>query len=352
MLYHCVGIDISKDHFHAALCTRKDLDLKFSVTKKWDNNKTGFSQFLKWVNQQISKGTEVHFLMEATGVYHEHLAYFLDGKSKPVHIVLPNTSKHFFQSLNVKSKTDKIDARVLAQFGVERKHTVWQPPKPIYQNLRNLTRYKLQLQNQKNSLENIGHSKEYTANITPMIVRANKRLVKQLDKEIEMIKKEIVKLIESDSELNERISKICTIKGCAIQTAASIIAETNGFENFKSMKQLASYAGYDVVQHQSGSSIDKPGRISKKGNRYIRATLYLPSMSASQHCPELADLNQRIKKKTHIGMKGQVAVQRKLLLLIYTLWKSGEEYIPNYHKTKVAKANAMATQDSTVMILP
>ena len=129
---------------------------------------------------------------------------------------MPNTSKHYFQSLNIKSKTDKIDARVLSQFGVDRKHPVWQPPKPIYQKLRDLARYKVQLQKQKNGLSNIGHSKEHSAKVDPLILRANKRLIKQLDKEIELIKKEIEKHVSSDSELKEKIRKICTIKGCGI----------------------------------------------------------------------------------------------------------------------------------------
>jgi len=352
MISYCVGIDISKDHFHAAICTRLGWDLKFSKIKKWDNTKDGFKKFLQWVKKQIPKDTNVHFLMEATGVYHEKLAYFIHEKSHPVHIVLPNTSKHYFQSLNIKSKTDEIDARVLSQFGVERKHSLWLPPKPIFQKLRNLTRYKVQLQKQKNGLSNIGHSKEHSAKVDPLIIRANKRLIKQLNKEIELIKKEIEKHISRDSDLKERIRKISTIKGCGIQTAAAIIGETNGFQLFKSMKQLASYAGYDVVQHQSGSSVSKRGKISKKGNNYIRAALYLPALSASRSCPSLIDKYQSLLENGKIKMKGQVAVQRKLLLLIYTLWKSGEEYIPNYAKIKVAKANTLATQDSPVMALP
>ena len=352
MISYCVGIDVSKDHFHAVICNRDGWDFKFSITQKWDNTKDGFKDFLKWVKQQVPKKSNVHFLMEATGVYHEKLSYFLYEKSHQVHIVLPNTSKHYFQSLNVKSKTDKIDARVLSQFGAERKHPLWQPPKPIYRKLRDLTRYKVQLQNQKNGLSNIGHAKEHSAKVDSLILRANKRLIKQLDKEIELIKKEIEKHISSDPELKEKIRKICTIKGCGIQTAAAIIGETNGFQLFKSMKQLASFAGYDVVQHQSGSSILKRGRISKKGNKYIRAALYLPALSASRSCPELAHKYQSLVERNKVKMKGQVAVQRKLLLLIYTLWKSGEEYIPEYAKNKAAKANALATLDSAVVALP
>lgn len=352
MVFYCVGIDVSKDHFHAALCTGENLARMFSAVKKWKNDKTGFTQFMKWVLEKVPKKVEVHFLMEATGVYHERLAYFLHGKSKTVHVVLPNTSKHYFDSLNIKTKTDKLDAKVLSRFGVERKHTPWQPPKAFYRKLRDLTRYKLQLQKQKTGLSNIGHSKEYSADIARSIIRTNKRLINQLEKEIRAIKEQIEKLIASEPLLQEKIQKICTIKGVKIYTAASIIAETNGFEHFSSMKQLASFAGYDVVQHQSGTSVLKRGKMSKKGNSYIRATLYFPALSASRYCPELAMVYKNLLNRTNIKMKAQVAIQRKLLLLIYTLWKSNEEYIPGYSKIKVAKAKALTTQDSILETLP
>ena len=349
MQFNYVGVDISKDHFHSCLCTKSEnLEIKFSVVKKWNNNKEGFAQFKKWIASQIKKGSEVKYLMEATGVYHEKLAYYLYDRSKVVHVVLPNTSKHYFQSLNIKTKTDKLDARILAQFCAERAHRPWQPPKLIFRQLRELTRYKTQLQQQKNALVNMDHSHQSSAHTSKLIRQSNKRLIKQIDNLIAEVKLAIEKLIAQDAELAEQVRKLCTIKGCQIHTIASILAETGGFESFNSRKQLASFAGYDVVHHQSGTSILKKGRISKKGNRYIRASLYFPAMSASIHIPEFKALRNRILNKNHIKMKAQVAVQRKLLLLIYSMWKSGEEYQLEYDQKKVAKAKAMATQDNSI----
>ena len=344
-----LGIDISKDHFHTCLCiTVQGQQYEYSSVKKWDNNKAGFVQLEMWLNTKVKQGCSVKYLMEATGIYHEKLAYYLHGKSKTVHVVLPNTSKHFFNSLNIKTKTDKLDAKVLARFCAERSHRPWHPPKLIFRQLKELTRYKNQLQQQKNALLNIGHSHENSAHTSKLITQSNKRIIKQIDQQISKVKTAIEELIASDVELAEQVRKLCTIKGCQVHTIASIIAETGGFESFNSRKQLASFAGYDVVHHQSGKSILKKSRISKKGNRFIRAALYYPAMSASMHIPEFKALRKRIIDKTHIKMKAQVAIQRKLLLLIYSMWKSGEEYQTDYNQKKVAKAKAMATQDSSI----
>jgi transposase len=78
--------------------------------------------------------------MEATGIYYKNLAYDLKLK-QIVHIVLPNTSKHYLSNLNVKIKTDALDAIILSRFGVEKKHKAWLPPSPVLLELRNLTRH-------------------------------------------------------------------------------------------------------------------------------------------------------------------------------------------------------------------
>jgi len=352
MKKQCVGIDISKDNFAVLMCRKSSTDdLSYSVGKKFDNDKKGFNQLTRWAAKESDKSTPLVFLMEATGVYHENLAHHLHKIGKTVHIILPNTSKNYFRSLNIKTKTDAVDARILAQFGVERKHEEWCPPKKIFREMRDLSRYRIQLQEQKTALTNIAHSKEYSHDVSAEIKKSNKKLIKLLDKEIETIKSKLEALVATDKNLSERIRKICTTKGLAIQTVAGLIAETNGFEGFRSGKQLASFAGYDIVHQESGTSLKGKTRISKKGNRYIRHLMYHPAMSASIHVPEFKNLRDRVLKRSRIPMKAQCAVQRKLLLLVYTLWKNETEFEPEYHK-KIARAEARATQDKLARSLP
>lgn len=145
-----VGIDISQATFTVCLCQRsEDGKLTFSKILTFGNDSKGFNQLLRWAKGVIASGPELVFLMEATGVYYENLAHHLHKIKKAVHVVLPNTSKHYFSSLNVKTKTDAVDARVLSQFGVERTHKLWNPPPAALLQLRNLTRYYVQLQEQK-----------------------------------------------------------------------------------------------------------------------------------------------------------------------------------------------------------
>lgn len=340
-----VGIDISKDSFTSCVCQcREDFSLSFSEVGTFKNDKRGFNQFIKWVRKTGNDLSTVNFLMEATGVYYESLAFHLDKIKLQVNVVLPNTSKHYFQSLNAKTKTDKIDARLLAQFAVERKHPLWHRPNPLYLSLRNLTRFYVQLQEQKTAFTNLKHSKVESEEVQQLIINLNQKTIDHLDKQIVKVTKEIGMLCKSDATLWAKIEKLCSIKGLGLITVATIVAETFGFEHIRNGKQLASYAGYDVVQKESGSSVKGKTRISKKGNKYLRNALYFPAMVSCRYNPQMKENYLRITKTKESKMIGQVAIQRKLLLLTYTLWKNDTVYDPEYKK--VAPTKVEATQDS------
>jgi transposase len=347
-----VGIDISKATFAACICQRDETGaLTFSRATSFSQDQTGYNQLLRWVKQLTVKGPEVVFLMEATGVYYEPLAYHLHKIKKTVHVVLPNTSKHYFSSLNIKTKTDHADARVLSQFGVERQHKSWEPPAPVLRELRNLTRYYVQLQEQKTALGNIKHSKDSSYEVQAFILKSNSKLIEQIDKHIQECLKAIEKLLASDTNLQEKVRKVLTIKGVGLITIATMIAETNGFECFSSARQLTSFAGYDIVQRESGTSIKGKTRISKKGNRYIRNALYFPAMVACRFNPDLKAAYLRIVMNKPSKMIAQVAIQRKLLVLIYTIWKKDTVFIPDY-KASSPNIKAGTTQDNSVAELP
>src|SRR5690554_259092 len=208
-----IGIDISKDTFTACFCLLyQDGRLQFSDVKKFKNDKTGFNQLLRWSRKVKDSSIEISFLMEATGVYYENLAYHLYDVKQQVHVVLPNTSKHYFASLNIKTKTDELDAKILSQFGVERMHKKWIKPNQTYLHLRNLCRYYVQLQEQKTALGNIKHSKENSHEVQKLILKSNNKLIKEIDKQIALLKKEIENLIKQDVIRIVKVEKWLRIK--------------------------------------------------------------------------------------------------------------------------------------------
>jgi len=130
--------------------------------------------------------------------------------------------------------------------------------------------------------------------------------------------------------LRKKFTDILKIKGLGLQTLAVIVAETAGFAAFENGAQLVSYAGYDIIENQSGKHTGKT-RISKRGNSHIRRALHFAAFNAVRYeVGMFPGLYERIYERSKIKMKGYVAIQKKLLTLIYVLWKKDEAFDPDY----------------------
>jgi transposase len=340
-----VGIDIAKATFTACMATTEgNTTIQFSEVVLFPNSKAGFNQLLKWVRKVKAPLNEFVFVMEATGIYYEPLAYHLNKLHLQVAVLLPNKVKHYGKSLNIKSKTDCIDARIIAQMGAERSLQLWQPPTPALKQLRELTRLYTDLKAQRTAFVNRLQAVEAGSDPLDFIVHSTHSVIKKLDVEIRKCVAQIEKLLGSASWLQQKVDKLMSIKGVGLITVAIVVAETQGFQYIENAKQLTSYAGYDVVETQSGSSVRGRTRISKKGNSRIRAALHFPALVAARHNQNLQGAYQRINQNKTSKMVGATAVQRKLLILLYILWKNDTVYDEN-------KANQTSGNQETKPLL-
>ncbi|MFK7906637.1 MAG: IS110 family transposase [Chitinophagales bacterium] len=330
-----IGVDISKDDFKACFYHLEASGRKvIKGTRTFKNTLARFKAFLKWIEKKRIKNLEVHITLEATGVYYENLTHFLHSNDYFVSVVLPNQSKAYAQSLNLKTKTDKVDAKMLGQLGIERNLFRWKPTSNQIRKLKQLTRDRANLLEEKTALSNKLHALAHSFEADKGVIKRAKQRLNLLKKQIKQVEKDILTTVQADDVLQKKIDNICKIKGLGMVTVATIIAETNGFELFTSRSQLISYAGYDVVQKQSGTSINGKTRISKKGNSHIRRAMYFPAICMVKHEPAFKQLFERVLERSGIKMKGYVAVQRKALILIYALFKNDEVYNPNYQQNK------------------
>jgi transposase len=325
----CVGIDISKEKFTACLYMYDRLSDEGCCTGsvEFANTRQGFNQMVKWSRKEALKGRALTYLMEPTGVYYEPLAYHLDKIGQTLYVVLPNKARKFCEAEGIKTKTDAMDARCLALMGcASRKLRPWSPPKAIYRELRQLTRFRADLCKLRTSVTNRQESLLHMEGASKNVQKGCEELVSEIDKLMEKNEKDITAKLAEDKELEARINRIATAKGVGATTITCVVAETQGFHLIENRKQLTSYAGLDVKAKQSGKE-DPKHTISKKGNANIRAVLYMPAMSAARCNRQAKAAYDRIcQKHPKEKMIGITAVMRRLLLLIYTLWKNGEEY--------------------------
>src|SRR5437868_876649 len=133
------------------------------ANKTFANTEKGMEALVLWVKKQIEDQVSLRFVMEATGVYHEGLAYFLEEKGYELSIVLPNKISNYMRTLDVKTITDKTASQAIAMFGLERKLDNWKRPKEIYRKLRQLTRERDQIIQERTIVKNQLHAEQAEA---------------------------------------------------------------------------------------------------------------------------------------------------------------------------------------------
>ncbi len=332
-LKYSVGLDIASKKIDICMSVIDEgQKVRVVSSKSFLNTQKGFKDMEAWiVKKHKQKEVSLVLCMEATGVYHENCALYFSERDYKTSIILPNKAKHYLISLGLKSKNDKIDARGLSKMGAEQCLELWQPMGKFFYELRQYTRQHQNLQEQKTVFNNQLHALKFSMFETELVNNNANELLKLIENQIKNITKEVEKCINNNVLLASKYTFCKSIKGIGIMSFAVIVAETNGFLLFKNIRQLVSYSGLDVVENQSGSRNGKT-RISKKGNSHIRRILYMPSLFAIQHNEQLKSFYERIVDKTNIKMKGVIAVQRKLLCLIYTLWTKEEVYDEKKYK--------------------
>jgi transposase len=334
-----IGIDAAKENCECSLSKLTDeLVVKVIAAKVFLNTDKGLEELLKWMIKNCpAECAKVHVVIEASGVYHERFALGLQQAGYYVSVVLPNKAKKYMESLGLKSKNDSIDAKGLARMGCEQNLEEWTPLSPFYHTLRTYTRLHEDIQQKKTDTTNQLHALKHSAVQMKSAIKVLERLIKIFDKELDNTKKLIDDHIASDAEVKERMDKVTDVKGLGTLSVATVVAEYNGFDLFGNIPQVVSFAGYDVVEDQSGKRVGTT-KISKKGNAHVRRILHMPALNMKTYeVGNMAALFDRTLNKHGIKMKSYVALQRKLLILIYTLYTKNEAFDKDYEKKKSAR---------------
>jgi transposase len=338
-----VGIDCSKQTLDCSYGTlSSELKQQIQSSERFTNDLKGFKKLTQWTEKRQQKDLPLVFVVEATGVYHEALTNFLVENGWSISVVLPNRTSNFFRTTRIKTITDASSARMIAQFGLEKELSLWKKPEPIYRTLKQLTRERQQLVEERTVTKNQLHAEMHSANAYPPSIKRMKQRLKMLDQQIKDIEQETVTGVKTDPALKSKVDLICTIKGIGLLTAVTVIAETNGFDLIRNKKQLVSYAGLDIIEKQSGTSVRGAKRISRRGNRHIRKALYFPAFTSIKYNDHHKSHYAGLISKHGIKMKAAVSVQRKLLVLIYTIWKKNEPFDMDYHQ-KESGQQSLAT---------
>lgn len=334
---HWVGIDVAKDTFDAALVFYgqhySPEQIRKVPVKTFTRSAQGTVQFLKWLDGQTKQHGEmdtasVRVVMESTGKYSMELSAWLIGKRASLEPAIANAAMtaNFIKSLGIRNKTDRLESRALAFYGVERRPAPYEPPTGVYKELRELCRFRNEMVKEQTACKNRNNE----ASSNPVIRRLAKRKLREIEKHIKDIEKEIRKVLRKDEKVKKDYYLLVSIPGVSFVTACTILGELGDLRRFVRARQLTAFAGLSPRQHQSGSSVNGKPHLCKSGNPRIRRVLYMAAMSSVQYCPSMEKHYTLMLFRGKSKMAGLGAVMRKLLVLMRAILIGNTAYDPEH----------------------
>jgi transposase len=317
-LFH-LGIDVAKAKLDCALRLPNG---KFR-SKVIANSTAGFVQLTDWL--ALHQATSVHVCMEATGIYWEEVAQFLATADFTVSVVNPAQIKAYGASRLTRSKTDAVDARLIADFCAERRPEPWQAPSQEEIALRALVLRLAALQTMRTQESNrLGVSRDAVQDDI-------QQHLDWLDNAIKQLIKTINEHIDNHPDLKQKRALLDTIPGIGERTSAIMLAFYADTDRFANGRQAAAFAGLDPRQYESGSSVKGKPRLSKVGHAFLRKALYMPAMVTLYKTAWGKRFKDRL---TSAGKPPKLiigAMMRKLVHVAFGVLKSGKSFNPVLH---------------------
>lgn len=311
-----VGVDVSK----------ATLDLQFSTQsqrrfrRRIANTIAGFEEAEAFFVQQGA--SRVHLCMEATSTYADAAAAFFARRGHVVSIIKPNLLVAFRKTEAVRSKTDALDAMLLARFCEQKRPRAWIEPSLAMRTLQTLlARYddlEQMIQQERNRLEN-GRLDE----VIREGIMAHMEWMRQQQR---AIKERAIAHVKEQQELTEPFWWICSITGIGELSAMRALGLVETLHRFKSARQLAAFVGVTPRERQSGTSVNGKPVMSREGVPAARKWLYMCALVAKRHDPDMRQWAQELEARGKTAKQILVAVMRKLLHIIYGVLTSKQPY--------------------------
>lgn len=333
------GADVSKETFDVALARPSQhfpaTPLRDLPAAKFERSKEGVKACMAWLDEQLgAKPDSVRLVMEATGRYSEELAKWLAARRPSVApaIANPAHTAAFLRSLGVRNKTDRMDARALAFYGVERNPAPYTPLPQAWAELREMNRYRDDLVNAQVAQKN--QAEEGTSSAT--VRKMQTRRLRELEKDIKQIETKMRGFVQATPDLKSDVSRLESIYGVGFLTAVVVLTEIGDLRRFLRARQLTAFAGLNPRERKSGTSVDSKPHMSKQGNPRVRQALYMAAIVAIRKSNPLTEMYQRLVAKGKSKMSALGAVMRKLLIVMRAILISGQPFDADFKTAEMS----------------
>ncbi|MFC4666217.1 IS110 family transposase [Falsiporphyromonas endometrii] len=322
-----IGIDISKRSFTVAFSSENG-----SPVREYENSPKGIHKFISALS------SDAVCVMEATGNYGTMLVYLLQESGFKMIVENPLKVKNFARAMMSVTKTDAIDARLLALYGERMQPSLYHVPGRELLLLKQKRTVLRQLKKQLTMSKNLWESIDVLPFVDPLVKKTMKSTIKYLEKEIKRIEESLASYTEEI--FSQQFKLLTSVKGIGATLAVALIVATGAFTSFDNSKQLTKYLGLSPTYEQSGTSVLHRGHINRNGDSELRSQLYVAAWSAVQYNPTCKALYTRLRQKGKPGKLAMIAVANKLVRIAFSVVKNNVPYDINYSLTSLERNNA------------
>uniref|UniRef100_A0AAU8B4R5 Transposase n=1 Tax=Dulem virus 54 TaxID=3145765 RepID=A0AAU8B4R5_9VIRU len=319
MLY--VGLDIAKKKIDVAVFIGDKVK-----TKVIDNNESGYRNLIIFLHKFDSEGIAI--CCEATNIYWEGVAYWLAEHHPDIKlsVVNPLQIAHYSKAVLARTKTDVMDAKIIADYCKRQQPPQWQPENIALRKLQALNRHIEALINMRTKEQN-----RY------QVVHANLKdriglHIEYLNQEIAQAREEVENLIKQHSDLKEVADILHSIPGLGKNSINCLLPLLANAHRFKNRAQLTAFVGLSPAENQSGSSVKGRTSISKIGRSDIRKALYMPALVAYSRTKIYRPFVERQRAAGKHPKVIIVALMRKLLLIAFACVQKRHRFDEKFYK--------------------
>lgn len=313
---HYVGIDVSKATLEVAEeCTDK--------TKQYPNSPKGRNDLVKALRAHTEQlhNEQLQVVLEPTSTYHQHIVDALIADQIKFTLINPSRSRAYSRLVGARAKTDQVDARLLMELGKSQHLVESHSPDRDQESLKSLKRYLSTLDKERRALKNRLGTFEDAPWTAPAVVESLQRRLRDLEREIERVTAEVNKMVSDNPQWQRSVELLRSIPGIGKLTAVLIVSELPPVENCESAKTWVAYCGVNPEPRDSGNT--HYSKLSRMGMARVRASLYMPAMSAMIWNDPVNALVERLKAKGKAGKLRVMAAMNKLLRQCFGVLKGG-----------------------------
>lgn len=260
-------------------------------------------------------------VMEATGIYFLDLARALFAAGLPVSVINPKRFKHFAELMLKNTKTDGVDAALLAEYAQRMRPSPWTAPEDTLFDLRDMARQINRLTDMNTQAKNRLHALTATRQRHARLIEDEQEGIAFTERRIARLRDLALEIIQANARLKRQLENLTQAVGIGQNAAICMMGELNVLPNTLKAPQVCHYAGLSVRLNQSGSSLNRPGRLSKAGNTYLRSAFFMPAMSAGTHDPRARAFKDALLRRGKKKMQAICAIMRKYLMGVWACIK-------------------------------